>query len=164
MFFTVHSSGTFYDLEIDRKLDGGRLELCTCGRSSCQQLAPSALKLVGPAVLDMAGNVKQSELRVCEHRIKSRLINSIQGRGTKVNPRTDQPFSLSVDVQVNGKLQSLPIRSHTGDGTPAKFRVAAKPELQQKRCSARSCAKKKTNLQLCREELLNVMTELGYRA
>ena len=172
MFFTVHSTSSKIK-ETDRWLDSrGRpttlkeethCELCTCGRPFCQALKLSELRCVpGALELSTTGKVKQTEMRVCEHRIKSRLTNSIQGRITKADARTDKPFWLSVELEVGSESQSMPIVCHDGSGETARFRVAAKPDEQQHRCSARSCSKKKDNLRLGQEQLLVAMSKLGY--
>ena len=172
MFFTVHSTSSKIK-ETDRWLDSRRqpttlkeethYELCTCGRPFCQALKLSELRCVpGALELSTIGKVKQTEMRVCEHRIKSRLTNSIQGRNTKADARTDKPFWLSVELEVGSKSQSLPILCHDGSGEVARFRVAAKPDEQQHRCSARSCSKKKDSLRLGQAQLLVAMSKLGY--
>jgi hypothetical protein len=172
MFFTVHSTASNIK-ETDRWLDSrGRpttlkeethYELCTCGRDLCQALKLSELRCVpGPLEISSTGKVKQTEMRVCEHRIKSRLTNSIQGRNTKADGRKDKTFWLSIELEAGGESQSLSIFCHDGSSEVARFRVAAKPDEQQHRCSARSCNKKKDSLRLGREQLLVAMSKLGY--
>ena len=130
VFFTIHSSasGTFR-YPVDRRLD--TVELCTCGRSYCQELPPSAL------ALGCAAEKSYPEQRTCPHRIKSRVLNLIQGRDLKNKPRLDRPFTLSIEMLTPGSLTAhegevklgrvTEMQVFTMDGSePAAFRLSCK--------------------------------------
>ena len=78
-----------------------KLEMCTCGRETCQALPPSALSLSCKA------EKSYPEQRTCSHRIKSRVLNLIQGRDCKTKPRSVSKNANRTPVTVTSrKLQS----------------------------------------------------------
>jgi hypothetical protein len=131
VFFTIHSSAAgAFPFPVDQRRNS--LEMCTCGRETCQALPPSALSLSCKA------EKSYPEQRTCPHRIKSRVLNLIQGRDCKTKPRSDRPFTLSIEMFCPGPQMT----SHAGEVThgritemqifsmdasePAAFRLACK--------------------------------------
>ena len=103
VFFTIHSSASgAFPYPVDRRLES--VELCTCGRSSCQRLPPSALAVSCPS------EKSYPEQRTCPHRIKSRVLNLIQGRDLKTRRRADRPFTLTIEMLTPG-----PLTGHEGE-------------------------------------------------
>ena len=130
IFFTIHSSAAgAFRYPVDRRLN--TVELCTCGRDSCQRLPPSAL------AMSCEAEKSYPEQRCCPHRIKSRVLNLIQGRDLKSKPRSDRPFTLTIEMLTPGPLTGhegqvkqgrvTEMQVFTIDGRkPAAFRLACK--------------------------------------
>ena len=152
MFFTVHSSASgAFPFPVDQKKND--IEMCTCGRPSCHTLPPSALLVSCPAE---KGSLEQ---RTCPHRIKSRMLNTIQGRDCKAKPRSDRPFFLTIEAPAMATAetasapggaevrQTVEIQVLVPDESRvAAFRLACKTDTAQHTCSKRSCEKKKSVL------------------
>ncbi len=131
IFFTIHSSAAgAFRYPVDRRLNNS-VELCTCGRNSCQKLPPSAL------AISCEAEKSYPEQRCCPHRIKSRVLNLIQGRDLKSKPRSDRPFTLTIEMLTPGSLTGhegevkegrvTEMQVFTIDGSePASFRLACK--------------------------------------
>jgi hypothetical protein len=130
IFFTIHSSAAgAFRYPVDRRLNS--VELCTCGRDSCQRLPPSAL------TISCEAEKSYPQQRCCPHRIKSRVLNLIQGRDLKNKPRSDRPFTLTIEMLIPGSLTGhegevkqgrvTEMQVFTIDGSePAAFRLACK--------------------------------------
>lgn len=131
VFFTIHSSASgAFRYRVDRRLNS--VELCTCGRDSCQALPPSAL------AVSCAAEKAYPEQRTCPHRIKSRVLNLIQGRDLKSKPRSDRPFTLTIEIFTPGSAitgcdgevklgRVTEMQVFTQDASaPAAFRLACK--------------------------------------